>query len=275
MTIKGWPDSRRPVEPIGGWGPGHPGVGNVSGLPNIARRLDLRHPLAQGLVGWWPVDEMQGTRIRDLSIYGNHAATANMANPPTSSSGWGDGVSQRELAFDAVNDTMTAPHSTSISNALLSSTFTVMGLVYFKTLANYGFLAFKGTAGGVPGPLQMYWEPSGGGYWVFLVGGGGSHGGPVSAAGVHVVNRWYHVAAVRNGSTGYIYIDGTISGTPAGGFATPSDAGGVYCMFARTPSFYSPTGRMRQNRLYNRALSATEIKQIYSDPWVGSIGGIT
>ncbi len=45
MTIKGWPDSRRPVEPIDGWGPGYPGVGNVSGWPNIARRLDRLHPI--------------------------------------------------------------------------------------------------------------------------------------------------------------------------------------------------------------------------------------
>ena len=236
-------------------------------LPGLM--LNYAHPLSRGLVGWWPMNEGAGTRVADISGNGNHANTANVLQGSTS--GWSGGFAGRSIMFDAVDDTLTAPHSTSISNALLSTVgFSITGWMYFRTLANYAFLGFKGTGGGVPGPVQVYWEPSPG-YWVFLIGGGGSHGGPGSAIGPHVVDRWYHIAAVRNGATGYIYINGKVSGTPAGGFGTPTDDGNAYCMFARTPSFYSPVGSMCHARLYNRALSAVEVAQLYADPLAGAL----
>ena len=272
--MQGWPREKRLVGNLSGVPVARDDTGNLSGWPNIARRLDRKHPINRNLVGWWPMDEGGGTRIRDLSIYGNHGTLANMANPPTASSGWGGGPSQRELAFDAIDDLCTVPHSASISQAFLSTTFTMMGWVYLKTLSNYGFLGFKGT-GGAPQPVQCYFEPGAGGYWILIVGNGSSWGGPTSATGKTIMNRWHHIAAVRNGATGYMYIDGALSGTPAGGFVSPTDSGGVYCMFSRTPSFYSPTGSMQHSRVYGRALSASEIAQIYADRWIGSIGGIT
>lgn len=271
MTIKGWPDSRRPVEPIGGWGPGYPGAGNVSGLPNIARRLDRAHPINLGLCGWWPMDEMQGTRIRDLSIYGNHGTLTNAADPPTATSGWGAGVSQRELSLDGTNDYISVPHSASLA---VTGALTLSAWVYVRSTPGYGFIVGKyGTPTAYAGPYSMQHLP--GGVMETYRGTGSGHSGANSSSPTGIAtNAWVHVVFTDNLSTGLLYWNAAqIHSSSTSGFAI-ADAGQPVWLGRRTDGNYV-VGQLAHVRIYNRALSATEIKQLYADQWVGSIGGIT
>ena len=277
MTIKGWPDSRRPVEPIGGWGPGYPSVGNVSGLPNIARRLIQAHPINAGLVGWWPINEGQGTRIRDLSIYGNHGTLTNAANPGTLASGWGAGVSQRELVFDASDDLISVPHSASLNFA---AEFSVSCWVSIKSTASYPTLLCKGNGGaGYPGPFQMLCESTGA-TWMFATGNGASAQNIGCFGPVVTLNRVYHLVGVHTGgagpgSTDFLYQDGALVKTAVTTVALVNN-GTALGIGGRTPgTLYGLNDRVSHVRLWNRALSATEVAQIYADKWYGSIGGIT
>ena len=237
---------------------------NLAGLV-----LDRAHPLARGLVGWWPMNEGGGTRVNDIS--GNQLA-GTMANFSMSqSSGWVGSSVGRGVAFDATDDALTIAHNVAIANALTSTTFTFAAWARVDNLAAYSLLAYKGNAGGIPGPLQVYWEPSGGGAWWFLIGDGtSSSGGPNSAAGQISAGVWHHVACVRNGSTGYIYINGKLSGTPGGGFIGPNDVSTSLCLGCRTGSYISQ-GATTQARLYSRALSAVEAAQLYADPLAGAL----
>ncbi len=82
-------------------------------------------------------------------------------------------------------------------------------------------------------------------------------------------NVWHHLAFVRSGSTLSLYVDGSLN---AGGTATtgPLAGGGSgynagvdrWPDFGACTSFF--TGYEDDLRLYNRALSASEIQSIYN-----------
>jgi hypothetical protein len=80
---------------------------------------------------------------------------------------------------------------------------------------------------------------------------------------------WRHVACVRNNGTLQIYIDGLLNASGPEGTGTPSYpfAGRFGTMFydAQSPKEYNGLhGKMDELRIYNRALSATEIASMAS-----------
>jgi hypothetical protein len=84
-----------------------------------------------------------------------------------------------------------------------SGNFTVEGWFYFNTVGNAQFLSVA-----VVGAL--YWQ-----YYAGALDFGNNAGGSVQASWSPVANTWYHIAAVRNGSTFTNYINGAVhsSGT--------------------------------------------------------------
>lgn len=268
MTIKGWPDSRRPVEPIGGWGPGYPGVGDISGLPNIARRLNRAHPINANLRGWWPMNEMQGARIRDLSIYGNHGTLTSAANPPTATSGWGAGVSQRELTLDGTDDFILVPHSASLA---IVGALTISFFASLTSVANYRFPISKCNAGTpYAAPYAIQWNI--GDATVQLYRGTTTTQYAVSGA-VTPLGVPIHIVGVDDRVNATVWTNGVTGPTPTASSGwTVADAGDPLYIGKRRDG-YPFYGKMSHVRIYARALSAAEIAQLYADPWIGSIGG--
>lgn len=75
------------------------------------------------------------------------------------------------------------------------------------------------------------------------------------------IDTWYHVACVLNGATASIYIDGVLdaSGTQSGVPPTTSDP--LTIGYAEYFDYFS--GTLDDIRLYNHALSASEISDIF------------
>jgi hypothetical protein len=80
-------------------------------LPGLM--LDRSHPLARGLVGWWPLNEGGGTRVADVGSYQNPGAFGNIT--PSSTSGWSGGPHGRAVRFDGSDDIISVPHSASLA----------------------------------------------------------------------------------------------------------------------------------------------------------------
>ena len=87
--------------------------------------------------------------------------------------------------------------------------------------------------------------------------------GPQSASAVND-NRWHYVVGVRNGSIAKLYIDGKLedstqlSGTP--------DMSAAYNLTIGSDwnGYFPYNGSIDDVRIYNRALSATEVQQLYN-----------
>ena len=100
--------------------------------PLFGTPLNLGHPLAQGLVGSWLLNEGSGNKAYDSSGQVNHGTLVNISNPPTSTSGWAAGAYGGGLLFNGVNNRI------DIGEPAILDYFTAFTLVGFFTINNIG-----------------------------------------------------------------------------------------------------------------------------------------
>jgi parallel beta-helix repeat protein len=206
------------------------------------------------LVAHWKFDEGIGTTASDSSGKGN---TGTLKNGPV----WAAGKVGRALYFDGIDDTVTVADSNSLdmSNAFTisawvnpASTFTDWRAIVVK---NSKYFLFASTAG-----------------WC----GNGSPSGAFSAASLYMVcqpsalaaNSWSYLTLTYNGATLTLYRNGiavatsTISTTLSADTATLQIGGSQYGEYFK--------GFIDEVRVYNGALSSTEIQTIYQQELVAT-----
>lgn len=230
--------------------------------------LDVTHPLSIGLVFWWPMNEGGGRRILDVAQKEKAQGVMNNFSYTTASGRCGSPIGPG-IAFDGVDDSISCGSGTRLINTLISTNFSISAWARVDNLAAYGIIAYKGTTGGIPNPLQIYWEPAYGGTYWFLIGNGSSSNGPSSNAGLIQAGIWHHLVCVRNGSTGYFYINGRLAGSGTN-FGTAADGGQALTLGSRTGSYISQ-GAISQVRIYDRSIGEVEARQLYNDPFIGTM----
>jgi len=226
--------------------------------------INLDHWEANGLVGAWPLWDGGGDKAMDVSGNGNVGTLTSM-DPATD---WVVGEMGRCLDFDGVSDRV------NITNPLgVLAQGTVMMWVNNTSFGNADYLFW----GANPGRLYVTQSTAGDDGWMFRLGGGGYSVTSVIASG-----EWHHIAVSWQGTTANGYTDGILSiagyaftGTP--GSASQSPSIGAY------PSGILATAAKQQDvRVYNRALSASEVWHIAHDsqlycqprfPWGALPGG--
>jgi len=214
-----------------------------------------------GLVGLWSFNgaDVSGTTAYDRSGQGNNGTLTNGPTVTTGKIG-------QALSFDGVNQYVTMGNT----NDITTGDFTLAYWMKPDNISQFGAVVLKREG---LGPYRQY--QTGVGYV--------SGGLPVSAKkvyffgnnatsdhqGVHTTNdvvdgQWHHVTVTRTSSGILIYIDGvsatlTIDSTGlssenftnTGNFTIAYDGGANY------------KGLVDEARIYNRALSATEIWNLY------------
>jgi len=201
------------------------------------------------LVGYWKFDEGSGTTAYDSSGYGNNGT---LVNGPT----WTTGKVGGALSFDGVDDYVRVLDSPSLKGAVFTK------IIWFKVLSlhsgiieeivrqDYRWLISH--RGDVASP---YWEIG------FMQDAKTTNYWTPSDADFPI-NNWYQIAIVADGSSYRIYSNVVLkaSGTYSG---TVRDFN--YDLFLGS---FSSTARfinalIDDVRIYNRALSAAEIKALY------------
>lgn len=203
------------------------------------------------LVGYWKLDESTGTTAFDFSGSNN---TSTLINGPTRLSGTNCKVGGC-LSFNGVNTKVTP------SNAVnLSSSFSFAH--WIRTSTTTGQVYTIGNAGGGNG----YRFGISSGRIGFLIGDSVSY--TETYCGTQTVNdnQWHHIVGVYKRTSPFLftcYIDGNLA-------ATTSLPSAYSAMQTSTPSFGTPPcctpfpGQLDDIRIYNRELSAAEIKSIYN-----------
>ena len=96
-----------------------------------------------------------------------------------------------------------------------------------------------------------------------------SHGRQVGLHSINPVQRgiWYHVAGTYDGNKSTLWINGKAEAAATPGFVLDYDTTPVYIGTSHTwaPYLGMFSGIINQPSIYNRALSAAEIKKIYDD----------
>jgi len=209
---------------------------------------------ASGLVGYWSFDEGTGTTARDLSGRGNAGTLQPTLSPPT----WTEGRVGRALSFDGADDFVNVSDSDSLD---ISTVFTIAGWHKRRTADARGFNLEKGN-----------WDNG----WDLAAGTDGSvnlrsrgFGGAIDhpAHDIFDAGQWVHLVITYNSTAGVnnlrFYKNGVLkqSLTETGGLiisAHPLRIGR-----AVGGAFFT-NGLIDEVRIYNRALSAAEIRTIFN-----------
>ena len=211
-----------------------------------------------GLVGHWTLDETAGTTAADSSSSGNNGTMIGGLDATNDSA---SGKINTSLQFDGVDDTINLGSPAELDN--LDSTMTLAAWINLP----------NGTGGGINDVLKTYQNSSRTAQLRILAGGSAgfwfrdSDGDVVSASGGNVADaRWHHVAAIRDGADFRMYVDGVE-------VASANDPTIAADVTNAGSSWYIGSGQNAENyfdgfiddvRMYNRALSASEIQLLAS-----------
>ncbi|NCC23336.1 MAG: DUF1566 domain-containing protein [Alphaproteobacteria bacterium] len=207
--------------------------------------------LKDGLVGWWKLDETSGGTIADAT--GNNDGTWDDNDNDDVAEEAISGPSGGALDFDGTDDFVEVDSGVIGTGAVSVS-------LWLNPAASGGYYTIVAEAD--PGPTYRF--------VCTLMADGMIDCDNELASGAHAttssvipVNQWTHFAVVRaaDGVTYNLYLNGVLTGG-ADQVITPAAAGGsVFWLGTRTGEFFQ--GKMDNVRIYNRALSASDVSLLY------------
>lgn len=210
-----------------------------------------------GLVGYWSFDEGSGTQAGDGSGQGNHGTLTNME-----AGDWIDGKRGKALNFDGVNEYVVTGSTGVQSNNYTWSAWVMVrslpasgnqeGILDFGDSSTDQALAIDNNFAGRYGFVAVSYCPSCNDF--------------VSVGSAPSLNQWYHLTIVRNTSsmTLKLYVNGVEVGSDPLGNATASYGALTSRYLGQRVNAGYFDGYLDEVRIYNRALTGTEITNLYT-----------
>jgi len=210
-------------------------------------------PSDEHLVGYWAFDDGSGSVAVDGSGNGNLGTLNNMEDAD-----WVDGVVGKCLSFDGVNEFVNCGHDASLNMG--TGNFTLYAWIKTSTTGK-AIIDKRSGIFGYALRLNANGELEG------FIGDGAqystNHGNTVITDGV-----WHQIVGVRDGSTFRFYVDGDTDGT----FPISGDVDSTDHLDDLGIGVYTPTealffhGLIDEPRIYNTALTPSEVKALYLYP---------
>ena len=197
---------------------------------------------SHGLVGYWSFDEGTGTTAYDASWNGNNGILYNSPQ-------WIDGKKGNALQFDGVDDYVL------VSGSLYSGNTDFTVEAWVKANDN--------------NKRKIWWSNNGyvemhdNGQWRMSIYHSGNNAD--DEGGSYNVGQWYHAVVVYTSSqkTGRLYVDG-VKLLEDGATGDLSYSSNVIIGDYPSASNYEFNGTMDEVKIYNRALSAEEVRFHYN-----------
>jgi hypothetical protein len=238
---------------------------NSNGISNVR----FESPIEPGLVGNWKLDGDQGLGVRDSSSNGFHGMLENGARwwglvPPTSFDNpavmFADGVDDRASIPDNAALRITGDITIAFWVARIANSTDWTRLVGKGSFTQRNYGAWIGPANG----YRVLWQQtdSAGGLVLNVTSTTALGGG------------WYHIACTISGNTAQIYINGAADGAPQTRIGTPATSTDPLT-FGYSGTYAAFPGALDDVRIYNRALSATEVAALAAGRYASGTGGAT
>ena len=235
--------------------------------PPLGVQINHAHPLARGLVGCWLFNEGGGDIAYDLSGYGNHGTLNGMAFPPTTASGWNPGRDGVGLMFDGSNDYVDCGNDPSLN---ITDAITIEAWIKMVSTSTDGMIVAKwGTFADTQWSYFSRVDVTNPRFG-FSADGATTCGIKTYTDLTIVQNRWHHVVSTWRKIDGTMraYLDGVASSQIA-------NCSNNLFISSKPVSIgrdsdnavHHFNGSIDQVRIYNRALTADEIQQLYIDPY--------
>ena len=229
----------------------------TDGIANSAtQKTAIKAPSNTGLVGYWSFEDGSGTKAEDFSPSGTNTGT--LTNGPT----WVDGKIGKAVNFDGTDDYMRVssldddnfPINGALSLWIKGDFATQNGKTIFDgydITRNHIFIRAYTSS-----DIQIVFQLAGGGDYVFVKNI------------VPTNNAWNHIVVVWDTTNDYgsVYLNGTLtlSGTSAitDDVWTPNEGLVFFGSHPNNGNYF--TGQLDEVRLYDYALTASEIAGLYA-----------
>jgi hypothetical protein len=200
-----------------------------------------------GLVGWWTFDGKNLTTATATDSSGNTFNGTLMVSPTAAIGKLG-----QALSFNGTNY-IALPNSAALD---LTSAYTISAWINPRSFSNYQNVIYKnGTVSSGQYGIIVFAD----GHWEAecIIGGVGAGvtGGTLS------LNKWQHVTVTLTGTTLKTYLNGALITT--NNSASSGSAGTAATIGADIVNNRPFNGKIDDVRIYNRALSATEVYNLY------------
>jgi len=206
----------------------------------------------RGLQAWWKMDEGTGARTADASGRGNAGIVAG-APPPS----WTSGVSSNGLFFEG-NGASFVVVAGSRNLGVISNAITVAAWVRPVSFNAHVVTKWLGN-GATDGSWILSVTQGKAGLELFLNGVYTPLPGNTVWSGD---GEWHHIAGTYDGSTMSVYLDGSFDGSRSA--SGKIDIVNASLFLGQQPDGSFPyEGDMDNVRIYNRALTAAEILQLF------------
>ena len=211
------------------------------------------------LVGYWPLNETSGTNAPDESGNGNDGTLVNMEDAD-----WVDGVVGKCLDFDD-GDYVNIGNIASLNFGTENFSISAWAYLDSSTGDDYARIAGKKRIAAAAVGYSIYWRKSL--QKLFWSTANGVDYQEYYSSNT-IANGWHHIVMVRNSedaSIGYFYVDGVreeIAGSPTMIDVDTTDSffiGGL-------GSSLSFINKIDEVRIYDKALTASEVKALYDNP---------
>ena len=211
--------------------------------------------ITTGLVGHWKFDETSGTSASDSSGNNN---TGTLTNSPT----WTTGKIGGALSLDGMDD-YTDIGTMDVSGSGITIAAWVKADAFPSTI-DTRFIS-KANSTSEQGHYWMLGQTNNGGDKLrFRLKAGGSTQTLIASSGDLPLNTWFHTIATYDGSTMRLYKDGIEVGSVAKSGTIDMDTT-IPANIGRNPDGSNHMdGAMDDVRIYNRALSTSDIQALYA-----------
>ena len=234
--------------------------------PSVGYGVDWSDPISKGLVGCWLFNEGGGSIAYDIAKK-NKGTLTNMAFPATATSGWGSEKFGKTLNFDGTNDYV------NIGNQLIADSQTFTMSTWIKTSLTSRVSIFAQDISVSAKKFQIA-VSSTGNLVLTHVNSGGTYIDSSTSNTPVPTNTWTHIVAVYNfsGLVKQGYVNGVLQTLSSPTLSAPPS--GVTNAYIGKDRNGLMSGSLDDVRIYNRALSATEAKRLYSEPFAGILSPV-
>lgn len=239
-------------------------------IPHITYASGLqRTPSNLGLIGYWSFNEGTSTIATDFSGNGVNLTLSNFSSPPTQTSGWTNGALGKALAFDGLNDIASVSSNTFADNPI---NMTVSAWVKTSVVSGgtYRTIVSKNNNPAADSGWRLAFNSGAstdGSFGFYIQDAGNVNFNESYTVGGYNDGKWHHVVVTVSGGlsgTVLIYVDGV--NATAGNYPSASNnstSSAVPVSIGDDGTGYREQITIDEVRIYNRALSATEISNLY------------
>lgn len=214
--------------------------------------------LNNGLVGRWTFDGADVTDKVYDRVGGNNGYFYNAATSSVKSQGkLGQGLrfstsTAQQVVIGTAPPALTFAYNQPFSISLWARPSAYMGASTFARMASIAASSNK----------FEYFIIASNSRFIFNVGKNGVGDNSVTSS-AFTIGQWYHLVAIYDGTNLNLYINGVSAGTATYTFGALSSPDGLFSLGGAGSTGNGFNGSLDDVRIYNRALDASEINQLY------------